>query len=426
MALKLYDVIRKDYKQKGITDLEKEGPVLPEEEPATPRRPIVQQPRRPAWRKIAVIGGAALFVGLLYVVGIYFVHANITVTERQIPFSLQNTQIDLANEKTASAGRLSFQAMVVTDSVTRQVFGSAMTTSTVKATGKAVIVNLYSKNSQTIRSGTTLTGTNGQKYLTQSKVVVPGYTGSGASKVPGSISVNITAAAVGPAYNTTGTTFTISGWSGANAKLLYASSAGAITGGQNGAIHTLSDMDKQRVTTTLQAALNEKLSRETRAQIPPALVTFPDLQFTAINANNIVLQGDTIQFTATLTGTMVSYLIPRDTLEQTIANKAVSDHIYSDVTIPALGSIQVEPVTPLPTDPNNIPNDITVSVSGQGTIITNVSSDKVRQSVLGIPRGSFNSALSGISEIDTASYSLLPFWAPYFPYNADRITVKIK
>src|SRR6185312_3708978 len=98
--------------------------------------------------------------------------------------------------------------------------------------------------------------------------------------------------------NTTGTTFTISGWSGANAKLFYASSAGSISGGQNGAMHTLTDSDKQQATATLQAALNEKLSRETRSQIPDGWVTFPGLQFTSIDPSKMVLQGDTIQFNA--------------------------------------------------------------------------------------------------------------------------------
>ncbi|HTH93245.1 MAG TPA: hypothetical protein VL576_02075 [Candidatus Paceibacterota bacterium] len=424
MANKLYDVIRKDYKERGITDLDTE-PVMPPQESPRPK-PVDRGPQRPAWHKLVVIGGALLFVGILYIIGIYFVHAKVTITERQIPFSLQETQIDIVNQKNADPGRLSFQAMVVTDSVSRQVFGSAMTTSTTKATGKAVIVNLYSKSSQTIKSGTTFTSASGQKYVTQSKVTVPGYTGSGTKKTPGSVSVSITASGVGPSYNTTGTTFTISGWSGANAKLFYASSAGSISGGQNGAMHTLTDSDKQQATATLQAALNEKLSRETRSQIPDGWVTFPGLQFTSIDPSKMVLQGDTIQFNASLAGTMVSYLIPRAALEQTIANKAVSDHLYPDVTIPALGNVQVEPVTPLPTDPNNIPNDITVSISGQGTIITNVSKDKVTEAVIGISRGSFDHALSGISEIDTASYSLMPFWAPYFPYKADRITVNVK
>ncbi len=420
MTMKLYDVIRKDYKEKGITDPEPAPVYTPK-----PKAPKTRSEKQASFRKLFVIGAALLFIGLLYWIGIVFVHAKVVVTQRQISFSLQDAQIDLVNNTTADPGRLSFQTMVVTDSVSREVFGSAMTTSTTKAAGKAVIINQYSKSNETVRSGTTLTATNGEKYITQGTVVVPGYTGTGSTKTPGSISVAITASGVGGAYNSAGTTFTVSGWSGANAKLFYATSAGAITGGQNGVMHTLSDADKQQAITTLQVALTEKLSRETRAQIPDNLVTFPDLQFTSINTNNLVLQGNTIQFPVTMEGTMVSYLIPRDLLEQTIASKALTDQKYPSVDIPDLGNIQIEPVTPLPTDPNNIPSTITVSISGQATIITQVSTDAVTQAVLGISRGSFNAALSGIPEIDTATYSLYPFWAPYFPYKPSRITVEV-
>ncbi len=428
MALKLYDVIRKDHQDKGEHDLDKEA-TLPAQPPRRPRiieKTYIEESPRSRWKKIFIVGGALAFIVLLYLGGMIFVHAKVIVTQRQIPFSLLDTEVDVQNQNIADPGRLSFQTMVVTDSVTRQVFGSAMTTSTTKATGQAVIFNQYSTKSQTVRSGTTLTGANGEKYVTTATVSVPGYTGTGNKKTAGSATVAITAAGVGPAYNSDGTTFTISGWTGANSKTFYASSAGAITGGQNGAMHTLSDADKQQALATLQAALEEKLSRETSSQIPSNLITFPSLQFTAIDNNATVLQGNTIQFSATLKGTMVSYLVPRDGFEQAIAAKAISDHVYPDVSIPDLGGIHVTPMTALPTDPNGIPSSISLDVSGTGTIITNVPLDAVKQDVLGISRGSFMGALSGIQEIDTAQYSLFPFWAPYFPYKSDRITVEVK
>jgi hypothetical protein len=245
-------------------------------------------------------------------------------------------------------------------------------------------------------------------------------------KTAGSATVAITAAGTGSAFNTPGTTFTIAGWSGANAKLFYATSAGAVSGGQNSAMETLTTADQQQTIAMLSSALNEKLARETRSQIPATLITFPSLQFTTVNTNATVLQGTTAQFTATMQGTMVSYLLPRVQLQQMIASKAISDHLYPNVTIPELSSLQVMPVSPLGADPTALPNDIIVSLSGQGTVITTIPLSAVTQAVIGTARGSFNTALSKISEIDTASYSLRPFWAPYFPYKADRITVQVK
>ncbi len=172
--------------------------------------------------------------------------------------------------------------------------------------------------------------------------------------------------------------------------------------------------------------MQEKLSRETRSQIPDNLVTFSPLQFTSVDSTSLVLQGETIQFPATLKGTMVSYLIPRELLERAIASKAISDHAYPHVTIPDLGAIKIASVSPLPTNPANIPESITIAVSGQGTIITKVSPSAIQQAVLSIKRKAFTQALSRFPEVDTAEYSLYPFWAPYFPYKPSRITVKVQ
>lgn len=429
--MKLYDVIRKEHKDKGIVDPEPmptmwKGSLEEIEQRKHISELGVEGAKRANWRKLVVIVCALTFIGGLYLVGIKLVHAKVTITERRIPFSLFNTQLEVANEKNVDSGRLSFQTMVVTDTVTRQVFGSALTTSTTKATGSAVVFNQYSKSAQTIRSGTTFTGANGKKYVTQASVTVPGYTGTGTTKAAGSTTVNLIAVDVGPTYNSTGTSFTIAGWSGANAKLLYASSAGAINGGQNGAVHTLTESDRQQALITLQGALQEKLARETRSQIPDDLVTFPDIQFTSVDSSTLVLQGTTIQFPVTIKGTMVSYLIPRDRLEQAIASKAISDHLYPDVSIPDLGSIHVEPVSVLPADPKNIPSSISISVSGQGTIITKAPLTTIQQALLGASHSEFERVISSIPEIDTAQYSLTPFWAPYFPYNADRIKLQVK
>lgn len=430
--MKLYDVIRKDEKEKGILDLKPEVVDMSDSSDrnkiiATKRSPKrIREEKRSSWKRMAIIATGIIFVIAIYIIGNLFVHATVVVNQKQLPFSLQNERLDLENSALADPGRLSFQAMIVTDSVSRQVFASAMTTSTTKASGEAVIFNQYSKGSQTVRSGTVLTGANGKRYITQASISVPGYTTIGKTKTPGSAKVTIVAADVGPAYNSPGTTFTVAGWSGGNAKVFFASSVGGISGGQNGAMHTLSDTDKQQALVTLQTALAEKLSRETRAQIPPDLITFPDLQFTSLDTNSLSISGNTIQFAATLKGTMVSYLISRDILAQTIASKVDTGHSYAQVTIPALGNIQVQPVTALPVDPKNTPATISVTVTGQGVVIPQVTPQTIQQAVAGISTSSFEGVISAIPEIQNASYSLLPFWPSHFPSNSSRIKVIIR
>ncbi|MFZ4500188.1 MAG: hypothetical protein ACOYMZ_01670 [Minisyncoccia bacterium] len=421
--MKLYDVIRKEELEKDGTTLEEiNTPEYPEELQRTRHS---HRPRRKfSWRSLAVIAGAVIFIALLYVVGMKLVHARVVVTERHIPFSFDRMQLDMEEEKIADADRLSFQAMVVTTDVTRQIYASALKQSNTRASGKVVLFNENSTKAVTIKSGTTLTGANGKKYTTQSAVTISGYTTANKVKKAGtSPQVTVTAVDVGSTYNTDGTSFTVAGYT---SKQIYARSTGSITGGEAGMAHVLTESDKEEAILSLQADLAEKLKRETRAAIPAEYITFPNLQFITIDRDSLTIQGSAIKFPASIKGTMVSYLIRRDLLESAIAAKVVNDRTYPAVSIPALGDIDVEPISAIPTDATKVPDTLTISLSGTGTLITNVNTEKVAQSVLGVPRGSFTTALASVAEIEEARYTLYPFWAPFFPRNQERITVEVK
>lgn len=411
--MKLYDVIRKE-------DLERGEPIR-EAEPL-PKPPIIHH-RPLSWKKVILIGSCIAFIVLIYILGMKAARATVHIAERHIPFSLQDTQLELVHETQATNTRLSFQTMVVEAEISREVYGSELSASTSKAHGKVIFFNEYSKTAQTIKAKTVITGKNGKKYVTDSSVTVPGYTLKGKTKSAGtSVPVAITASDVGPSYNTTGTSFTVAG----RTATLYAQSAGEIVGGEDGMSHTVSSAEQPQVLATLQNQLTEKLKRETRAQIPPNLITFPDLQFVTVNTDSLQLRGNAIKFPAVIKGTMVTYLVSRDLMETAIAGKALSDRTYKDVSIPDLGGIKVVPVTAVPLDPRSVPDSLRISVSGDGTIITKVSVDTVRQQLVGIRKRNFSAALSDIAEIDTARYNFYPFWAPFFPIKESRLKIVIE
>ncbi|MBY0328759.1 hypothetical protein K2Q02_01555 [Patescibacteria group bacterium] len=427
--MKLYDVIRKEQLENKNT---KESVV----EIHTPEysggsginyTPFEKEVRRSSWKTIFVFAGAILFIALLYVLGMKFVYARVTVLERHIPFSFDRMQLDMEEYKSAGAGRLSFQVMVVESEVTRQVYASALTASNTKSSGNIVLFNEYSTKAITIKKGTTVTSSTGKKYSTQAAITVPGYTTVNKVKKAGtSVQVQVLAVDVGESYNAEGESFSIAGY---NSKQFYGRSAGAITGGEAGIAHILTDEDKESAILTLQADLAEKLKRETRAAIgaiKEEYVTFPNLQFITIDRDSLTIKGDDIKFPASIKGTMVSYLIDRDMLESAIASKVVSDRVYTSVAIPALGDITVEPISAIPTDATKIPDTLTISLSGTATLITKAPLEKIKQAVLGVPRKSFLATVQSVPEIQEARYTLYPFWAPFFPSNQERITVVVE
>ena len=411
----MYDILRKE-----------EGELLREREIATPSNlPAPAQSRAritltPKTILRILLCGAVL--AAIYIGGIVLSHAKVTITERRIPITLSDAELEFANESETETEGLSFQAMIVDTTVTRQLYGSALTTSNTKAEGTVVFFNEYSTKSQTVKKGTTLTATNGKKYSTQAQAVVPGYKTVEKKKVAGtSPSVEVVAADVGDSYNSTGTTLSVAGWTNAS-KTFYARSA-EITGGESGMRHTLTDEEKEEALETLQAQLIERLKRESRTQIPAEFITFPELQFPIIDTDSFVLQGGSVSFPASMSGSMVSYLIPRSALERAIAGKGLSDMPYTQVSVPDVGKLTFDITSPVPTDKKTIPDTITVSVSGEATVIAKVPIDKVKEQLIGKPRRTFNILLETLPEIDTARFSLFPFWVPYFPEKWGKIDV---
>ncbi len=416
--MKLYDVIRKEQSERGTPLPDVDAALV---HPAKTHQLRVRQPL--GWRRIVVVGAAILFLTLLYTLGMKFVHAKVVIDERRIPFTLNGAEFELVHEEDATQGRLAFQTMIVPSEVSRQVYGAIVTSNTASAKGSVVFFNEYSTKAQTIKKGTVLTSKEGKKYTTQLATTVSGYTTKNGKKTPGtSPAVSIVATGTGPSYNNSGTTFSVSGWS----KTLYAQSSGTITGGDTGAAHTVAEADKPDIIATLQAQLIERLKRETRAQIPERLITFPDLQVVAIDSNSVQLSGTTIKFPASMKGSMATYLIDRHLLEKAIAQEVLYDQTYTDVTIPSLADITVETVTALPTDPAHIPDVIKIKISGQGTIIAKAPVLQIRESLLGVPKRNFSDILSKVPEVDTVQHHLYPFWAPLFPSIEDRITVEVR
>lgn len=412
--MKLYDVIRREHPEELSENIAEEV-FVPSELPIKKKKHF-----------IFITISAVVLCGL-YILGIYFVRATVTIEERSIPFNLDKTTIEISHENKSSSERLSFQTMTVTTEISREVFGSELKETTGKARGSVIFFNEYAKTAVTIKSGTRLIAQNNKTYTTTQTATVPGYKMDGKKKTPGtSPSISILATDTGPTFNSEGTSLTISGYTGSKRTQLYARSVGNFTGGQDGMLHSVSDAERPGLLESLKTQLSERLRRETRAQVPEQLVTYPDLQFISIDSESLKLEGEGVRFPAKIKGTMVSYLIPRNLFEAAIAKEALSDHSYSNVSIPNIDSLSITPKSGIPANPQMETDSISIEVSGQGNIITQVDPEKIRSSLLGIKKASFTNVLSNIPEISSAKFSLTPFWAPFFPKQASYIKINFK
>lgn len=419
--MKLYDVIQKEY-PKNHKD-------TPHEEERVEHHYTPRKDGHSRKKKLLFFAVISICIVLIYIVGIRFTRARVVIEERVIPFTLEKAVIELPHETESDSKRLSFQTMKVTTEITREIFGSELKEVTGKAHGSVIFFNEYSTAAQTIKMGTRIVGANNKTYQTQASVTIPGYkidTKTKKKTAGSSVSVPIIAVETGASSNTSGTTFSVSSFGGSKRKQLYARSADSLVGGEAGMMHTVSDAERPQIVETLKTQLAERLKRETRAQIPSHLITYPDLQFISIDTDTLKLTGEGIKFTAKMTGSMTSYLIPRTLLEQAIAKEALSDTTYAGVTIPELQSLTVVPQSAIPANPDKAPEVISISLSGEGKIIAQVSPEKVKSLLVGAKRGSFTNILSTIPEAESARYAMYPFWAPLFPKSEKYIYVDFK
>lgn len=415
--MKLYDVIRKEKLPIEKIEEPKEEFVFKNTNKPTNRR-----------RRIVFFGLVALFICFVYILGIKLVRAKVIIHERNIPFSIENTILELPHEKNSDPKRLSFQTMTVQSEINREIFGSELTQVTGKAKGNVIFINEYSKTSIALKSGTRLVGQNGKTYQTNQSVTIPGYTlDAKKKKVSGaSASISITAVEVGPGSNSKGMSLNIYGYSGAKKAQVYARTVGELVGGESGMRHTISQDERESVVESLKTQLSERLRRETRAQIPNGFITYPDLQFISIDPDSLSLSGEGVKFSAKIKGTMVSYLLPQDLLESAIAKEVLSDASYREVAIPNVSTLNISPESAIPINTTTPPNTISISISGSGNIITKAPKDLIKQALIGVSRGKFNPLITNFKEIESAEFKIFPFWSPFFPTQERLFNIETK
>jgi len=129
-----------------------------------------------------------------------------------------------------------------------------------KATGKVVIYNEFSSESQPLVVTTRLETSDGKIFRITKSIVVPGLTQVGEETKPGAIEVEVTANKPGEEYNIDPTTFKIPGFKGGpKYEKFHAESTKAIEGGSKG--------EATNVTAEDLAAAKEKLVAEAKKEV---------------------------------------------------------------------------------------------------------------------------------------------------------------
>ena len=396
----------------------------------------------------------ALFslVFCFFAISLVFAKAKIVVTPK-----INNVTLDenLTATKDSNTSPLSFDLVVIPGEDSENITVSGEKDVSTKATGTVLIFNAYSSSSQTLSANTKLEGSNGEIYLTQNKVIVPGMSKDG---TPGQVEVGINAAEPGAGYNISSSiSFTLLGFKGTPkySKFIATSEKGTtITGGFIGQAPDISTADESIAFTELKNTLQTELLEKATAQIPDGFILFKDaVSLDAADSDMSSVYNSDGSATLTLTGTLYGIILNEQELTQKIAEDNIEKYDGSDVYIPGIKnlifSMSSNNTTPntttttsgTPSTNNTTANTTTVdtsstdsnsiatvqtinfNLSGGAQIVWKVDVNKFTNDLLGRAKSDFTQILSQYSNIDSATLTITPIWKMSIPSQTKNVNV---
>ena len=387
-----------------------------------PYEPIEEQPRSPRYALWYIAGG--LVIAFLFSLSFLFEHANVDITPKSLPVAFDSTSTFTAQKDSTADDTIVYSQMTLSGDDTISLPATVTKTDSQSATGSVVLYNAYQKTAYKLVKNTRLSTADGKIYHLDNAVTIPGYTGSGTSLVPGSVSVTVTAAAPGEDYNIAPTDFTVPGLAGtAQATTIYGRSATPLSGGTSGTVYTIPQDAASAAMGTLQDKLKASLLAKAKVQVPDGYILYDGATLFTTDPTVQVPYSKTQQVPLALHGTLTAYILKQDTLVKAIAETAVSQYGGEPVTIPDLESLTLVPNAALAPATDTA---FTFTFSGTANIVWTVDPTAVQTLLASRKKNEFETLISGMVGVNRAQVTIKPFWKQSFPDDVSRIHVTIE
>ena len=407
------DPIRKKEKDKAIEEdrpaprpkaaaPRKDPPVyhapLPREIPFTPEPPR-QAPMHALWY-VAALAVIAFFLSISFL----FQRATVTIVPKSVPIALDNTDAFTAQKDSTDPTAITYTEMTIEGDQSISLPSTETQALSNPATGTVVLYNTYSTSPYKLTKSTRLQTPDGRIYRIDAAATIPGYTGSGSTLVPGSVTATVTAAVPGEAGNLDQSDFTLPGLAGtAQASKIYARSKTAFTGGVSGTVYTIPQASADAAEGTLTDKLKASLIAKAKVQVPDGYLFYDSATEFVSDGAVEVPYSKTTEVPIALHGTLTAYLIKQDTLVTAIAQKFVSQYAGEPVTVPALQSFALSPSSAM--DPVN-DTSFSFTFNGSGSVVWTVDPQAVKTLLVGQKKADFETLMGQVVGVDKAEVTI--------------------
>lgn len=287
-----------------------------------------------------------------------------------------------------------------------------------RASGKVVVFNEYSTQSQRLITNTRFETPEGLVYRVKSPVVVPGYKTEAGKVTPGSIEVTVYADDAGEKYNIGAASFSIPGLKGSpQFEKMYARSTESMSGGFVGEKAVVDASVRDAAVAELKTQLQQELPADFASSLSAETIYFDETLVISFSEQPDKATSDGA--TVSVKGIAKAPTFPNEKLARVIATEG--GVTYENT----LRIVNVDDLAlSLVSEEDSETLQLTISGEAQLEGVYNV--ERLVQDLAGKDRKSVGVVLSGYPAIQDMRISIYPFWRNTIPENTDRIEIHIE
>jgi hypothetical protein len=374
-------------------------------------------------KKTWVFGGitAIVIVGFIVSMMTVFASATIIITPKS-----QDVGVDMkiTSYNEVQEGAVKYEIVKLAKSDTVSVPATGEEAVELKASGKIVIYNNFSKDPQRLIVRTRFESPEGLIYRIPESVVVPGKTMVDGKETPGSIEVEVFADEAGEKYNIKKVDFTIPGFKNDadRYKNFYARSSTEMDGGFIGKMKTVSETDKQSALQNLETEIEATLKKELASKIPEGLTLIDG----AISYKSKELPAKEDNSSVSLNKEVTAYAIMFNTkdLSKKITDKYILEAVdWNNIKAEILDFSQLK-IQALPKELENV-GKIDLQINGTAKVWAIIDIATINQKLVSVPKKSVSGLMDEFAGISSITSTVRPIWKQSFPDDSFKIHVKV-
>ena len=284
-------------------------------------------------------------------------------------------------------------------------------------------ITVFNKNSPatpvTLKSGTHFMSDSGKLFVSSKTITIPAAKGT----TPGSVTVNVSAAASGDSYNIAASNFSVPGLKGSPYYYsIYATSAVAMAGGYSGKIKEVTDDDIQGAGDVMTKKLIADATAALKSQVPSDYILLDGAITTNVTNGGTKTKSGTVAPTFTYQGTITASGLA---FKKSDLDEFAKDYITSQIPDGKIILSSTLTETEQATSVDISGGKMTLAISLSAGIYQNIDENSLALSLLGENNSQINQTIQdnlGDNVIKT-KINFWPFWVSAAPNNQKAVTI---